>query len=270
MNYNEVNIYDFLLKYKNKKLIYIPNPGNGGDALIAFGTFKVFNDIGLDLQIGNFNCKYNNEILIYSGGGNFTDKYSDCKKFISNNQDNNKIIILPHTINSVDDNIKNLNDNTIIICREKYSYDYVNNLIKNKNNLYLSKDMAFYISKDFLEKFNKKNTNKTFNCFRLDSEKTNITIPNDNNDLSQTIQHMIPNSNCYTNTSNIYIVNQITINFFEILSNFETINTNRLHVAIAGCLLGKTVNLYSNCYWKNKAIYEYSIQNIFTTCKFIN
>jgi hypothetical protein len=38
--YKEINIINFLQKYKN--IIYIPNPGNAGDSIIAYGTLQVF------------------------------------------------------------------------------------------------------------------------------------------------------------------------------------------------------------------------------------
>ena len=35
------------MKYLHEhKIIYIPNPGNGGDALIVSGTFKLFDELG--------------------------------------------------------------------------------------------------------------------------------------------------------------------------------------------------------------------------------
>tara|TARA_B100001564_G_C20642767_1_gene672977 strand:+ start:326 stop:1135 length:810 start_codon:yes stop_codon:yes gene_type:complete len=268
--YNEIDIYDFLKCYKNQKLVYIPNPGNAGDSIIVYGTLAVFNKIGLEWEIGDINKIYNNKLLLYGGGGNLVGIYPQCKNFINKNKSNNKIILLPHTIKSVDELIINLNDNIILICREKLSYDYVYKIIKNKNNLYLSKDMAFYITKDFLDKFKNIHSSGSCNSFRLDSEKTNIIIPKDNNDLSATLRHTIPYANTGLNTTNIDIMTKVTYAFFDYLSKYDVINTNRLHIAIAGCLLGKQVNLYANSYWKNKAIYEYSLKELYPQCRFHN
>jgi exopolysaccharide biosynthesis predicted pyruvyltransferase EpsI len=252
--YKEINIINYLKIYKNKKIIYIPNPGNAGDSLIAFGTFKIFKKIGLKYEIGNINNKYNNQILFFAGGGNLVGIYKNCKNFIINNKNKNKIIILPHTINKEDDLIKNLNNNVILICREKISYNYVHKIIKNKNNVMLSKDMAFYINN--IEKYKKIKGKGICNCFRKDCEKTSINIPNNNIDLSNKL-------NKPGNTSNINIINSISLSIFDYLSKYDTINTNRLHMAIAGSLLNKKVNFYSNNYYKNKAVFDYSINNIF-------
>jgi len=252
--YNKINIINFLKTYKNKKIIYIPNPGNAGDSLIAFGTLQTFKKVGLKYEIGNINKEYNNQILFYAGGGNLVGIYKNCRKFINKNKDKNKIIILPHTIAKEDELIKNLNNNIILICREKMSYDYVYNIIKNKNNVFLSKDMAFYINN--IEKYKKIKGNGVCNCFRQDCEKTSINIPNNNIDLSNKL-------NKSGNTNNINVINSVSLSIFDYLSKFDTINTNRLHMAIAASLLNKNVNFYSNSYYKNKAVFDYSINNIF-------
>ncbi len=48
------------------------------------------------------------------------------------------------------------------------------------------------------------------------------------------------------------------INFLE---EYKVVNTDRLHVAILASLLGKEVNFYPNSYYKNEAVYNYSLFN---------
>ena len=56
---------------------------------------------------------------------------------------------------------------------------------------------------------------------------------------------------------------EVSNKLFNYISNYEIVNTNRLHIGIAGCLIGKKVNFYKNSYYKNKASYEFSIKNKF-------
>ena len=256
------SIIPFLKKYSNKKIIYIPNPGNAGDSLIVLGTFTLFNKLDLNYEIGNINKLYNNEILFYAGGGNLVGIYNSCKNFILKNQEKNTIVVLPHTINNEDKLIQNLSENVTLLCREINSYEYVKKHIKNKNNIFVFKDMAFYIDAQYLKNFQKKGKGSC-NCFRLDAERTSIKIPDKNNDISQSLRHGISN-----NTSNLNVIHETCKKVFNYLADYEEINTNRLHVAIAGLLLNKKVNLYPNSYWKNKAIYEYSIKDKYSTIKF--
>ena len=54
--------------------------------------------------------------------------------------------------------------------------------------------------------------------------------------------------------------------FLNLVANANVIYTDRLHVAILGYIFGKKVFLFPNKYWKNKGVYEYSLnkcQNIF-------
>ena len=144
-----------------------------------------------------------------------------------------------------------LDKNITIFCREQTSYNYVSKFFKYKENLFLDHDMAFHID---LLKFNIDNGNLgILNAFRKDVEKTNINISNDNYDISHElmdIQNGFKKEKC----------NKITEEFLNIISNYNVINTNRTHVAVAGYLLGKKVNFYNNSYYKNKSIYEYSLK----------
>jgi exopolysaccharide biosynthesis predicted pyruvyltransferase EpsI len=253
-------LVEFLKKYVDKDIIYIPNPGNAGDSLIAYGTITLFKKIGLNYKIGEINKKYDNEILFYGCGGNFVGLYNNCKNFLKLNKDNNEIVILPHTIQNEDSILKELNENVIIFCREQMSFDYVFSLIKYKHNLFLSNDMAFYIDLNFID-YNKGDGES--NNFRLDCEKTKIAIPKDNNDLSNTL-------NKHNNTTDEKVIEEISKSLFFYLNKFEIVNTNRLHVAICASLLNKKVNFHANSYYKNKAVYDFSIKNNYPNTLFID
>lgn len=256
----EIDIKQFLIKYKNKEIIYIPNPGNAGDSLIAYGTIQVFKEVGLDWKLGNIKNKYENKILFYAGGGNLIGLYKNCENFIKLNKENNEIVILPHTIKSIDNLLLNLNNNITFICREKKSYNYVMKLFRYKENVFLSKDMAFYINN--LDQFKIKG-NGICNAYRCDCEKTDIIIPPNNVDLSTKLNEAY-------NTSNLDIIKKVSLKLFKYLSNYEIIKTNRLHIAIAGSLLNKKVLLSKNSYYKNEEIYNYSIKNIYKNTIFVS
>jgi len=254
MYFNEIDIHDFLLNYKNHEIIYILNPGNAGDSLIGHGTFQVFDELGLKYQIGNIGNYYENEILFYGGGGNLVGHFEDCKNFLINNKENNHIVLLPCTVKCEDDLLKSFKENITIICREKKSYNYVKEKLRFKNNVYLSKDMAFYIKNiNFVDE---ENTVECGNFFRKDIESAGFTIPLHNSDISADLEFYY--GNC---TSSKEIVENVSNTFLNHLSKYQIINTDRLHVSIAALLLNKKVNLYSGSYYKNKEVYEYSMKD---------
>jgi exopolysaccharide biosynthesis predicted pyruvyltransferase EpsI len=257
--YQEINMFTFLQDYKGKEIIYVPNPGNCGDSLIAYGTLQIFKKVGLSFIIGNANTIYINKLLFFGGGGNLTGSYVNCRNFINNNKDANEIVLLPHTIKNEDSLLKSLGENIKIFCREKTSYLYVSSLLKNVNNLFLSHDMAFHIKN--IEKYLDCKGNEEGNCFRTDSEKTNIIIPKNNNDISNTL-------NQKGNTTDVTIIELVSLRLFDYISKYRVINTSRLHIAIAASLLNKEVNFYPNNYYKNEAVYFYSMESKYPKTKF--
>ena len=264
-NLNELDMIKFLKKYENKKIIYIPNNGNGGDSLIASGTYQLFDKLKLNYEISNFDKIYKNKIIFFAGGGALVDIYKNGArfKFLSNNLDNNKIIILPHTFKNVDKLLKKFNKNTTIICREKNSYNYVKQNVKEsvKDNVYISDDMAFYLNLDRYK--NNEESSGILNYFRTDIEKTNVNIPKDNIDLSAKF--------IYDRTMrNKELVIKNTYDILDYINKYEVINTNRLHGAIGASLLNKKVNFYKNSYWKNKEVYDYTLKNKYSNTIFYN
>lgn len=261
----KINIGHFLQSlFKNEKaIVYIPNPGNVGDSLIGLGTLHIFEKYGIKYTIGHHTKKYNNQILVYGGGGNLTGIWHDCENFLLSNHKNNTCIILPHTITNIDSLPTNpeIIKNVIFICRELVSFGYIK---KFNANAYISHDMSFNINKSFLQQFCLQSIpyNETY-CFRTDQEKLLDHSFNDqNNDISLTLRY--PE---YKNIHKKYLIESYV--FFQFISKYHTIYTDRLHVAIAGSLLNKEVFLYPNIYFKNKAVFEFSLKNCINT-KLVN
>ena len=117
----------------------------------------------------------------------------------------------------------------------------------------MSKDLALYLD---VNKYKRIICKGECNVFRTDKEKSSIKIPCNNIDLSLTL------------IDDKKDIKEMSISMIKYISEYETINTNRLHVAIVSSLLGKNVNFYRNSYYKNKAMYEYSLF-IFDKTKFI-
>jgi exopolysaccharide biosynthesis predicted pyruvyltransferase EpsI len=260
-NYHEIDVADFLQKFKSENIIYIPNPGNNGDSLIAKGALEMLKSAKTPYEIGKHTDFYSEKTIIYAGGGNLVGIYKECENFLENNLKlENKIIILPHTIRNIDHLFKKFHKNVFLICRERVSYNYCKERTQYKENVLLSHDLAFQISN--LDMYKQKLCNGILNAFRLDCEKTSIVIPTNNLDIS--------NMNTkYNNTSDLKVIDETCHFMFNTIANHKIINTNRLHVAIAGALLGRQVNLYSNSYSKNKDIYEYSLKDKYPNVKFI-
>ena len=264
------SIEEFLQQYKDREIVYVPNPGNAGDFMIAHGTFQVFNDMGLNWRISK-QKKWTDELLFYSGGGNLVGgMYDSCRDFLIKNKDKNEIVVLPHTVANEDALINSLGENIKIICREGTSYKYVRKLMKCKENVFLLDDMALHIKG--IEKYKSRKGKGALNCFRTDKEATGIKIPADNADVRDIRARASKGINLPRvkdgQRYDIGEVERISLSVLDYLSKFSVINTNRAHVAIGGSLLNREVNMFSNNYYKNRAIYDYSLKDNYPNTKY--
>ena len=174
----------------------------------------------------------------------------------------NEIVILPHTICGEDQLMQHLPDTVTLICRELSSYTYARRHTRFPENVLLSHDMAFYIKpkQQYVEA--QASVGSVGFFLRTDCEATNLKIPPGNTDISLTLN--VPGS-----TTDIKIANRVTERIFDALSRVETVVTNRLHVCIAASLLGKKVHFHPNSYFKNKAVFAFSIDGKFNDTVFI-
>ena len=236
----ELDLKDFLKNYENKSVDFFRFPGNYGDSLIWHGTKILLNSLNIKEHYVEISSPKYNDVLFIDGGGNFVDYYTDVKNFLLEKPSlYNEVIILPHTIFG-DKQIEILNNMTsdlTIFCREKISAEFVDNNL-NQGNTYLWHDCAFYNT------FTPMSSGEgVLNAFRSDKESVLNKLPESNNDVSY----------------NGYAQKPLD-DLVSMLGKYNQINTDRLHVAICATLLGKQVKLFPNSYYKNKAVFEYSLK----------
>jgi exopolysaccharide biosynthesis predicted pyruvyltransferase EpsI len=235
----EVDLKHFLEKYRGKSIDFYRFPGNYGDSLIWHGTKIILKELNITENYVEINSSKSNAVLFIDGGGNFVDYYSDVRDFLTEKPNlYEEVVILPHTIfgDKQIEILNNLSGNIAVFCREKVSFEFLKEKFIN-GEVYLWHDCAFY------NEFQKTTIGQgILNAFRKDKESVIEKEPELNHDISY----------------NGYATKPLN-EFVNCLNEYEEINTDRLHVAICGTLLGKKVNLYPNSYYKNKAVFEYSL-----------
>lgn len=261
----KINMRDFLSNYSNRKVYFISNPGNAGDAFIAYSTYCLFKELDIHYEIidPNSDISISNEILFFSGGGNLVEgKYDHLYKKLKKYINNNKCIVLPHTIFGYKDLIHETHNNLTIICREKVSYELCVLNGANKDNLFLADDMAFYLPPDELSQFIINGEGRAY-CLRTDGESSKLLYIRDcNNDISLSWNGEL--------WDNFLLSKYVTYSLASYLSQFEEIETDRLHIAILSAMLNKKVIMYPNDYYKNRAIFENSIAPKYQNVNFVN
>lgn len=242
----ELDLRAYLDKYKNSKVDFFRFPGNYGDSLIWHGTKKLLSSLDISETYVDISSPKYNEVLLIDGGGNFVDYYSDIRDFLIKKKSlYSKIIILPHTIfgEKQIEVLNNISSKLTIFCREKVSAKFLeDNLIHGI--VYLWHDCAFY------NEFSQTVTgNGVLNAFRSDKESIISVLPESNIDLSY----------------NGYATKPLS-ELIDVLQKYAEVNTDRLHIAICATLLGKQVRLFPNSYYKNKAVFDYSLRKYPNIC----
>lgn len=272
-------------------LVFQPNPGNAGDVLVAHATFQLLHKLETSFSLfDRRSYRPGQSTLIYGGGGNLTF-YDHARKFIRKHHAAAKrLVILPHTICRNEKLLAELGSNVDIICRERISFDHVRKHAR-KANVLLMEDVAFNLDVKETLAMDPDQLRRTvlsgnllrtswrhtgrlllswltgrdlkepaagnggaLNCFRTDREKSGIVIPRDNIDVSARFAYGTHSEPVCRYTSALLL---------RFIDRFEEIRTNRLHIAIAGALLGKKVQFHSNSYYKCQAVYDYSMKDRF-------
>lgn len=245
---------------------YMPNSGNMGDALIASATLNWFDKNKLKYHRTTKDELPKN--FVYGGGGAWLEPWIDGLNPVINKMTKaQKIIILPSSFNNVPELIDILDERFVIFCREQKSYDYL--ISQNtKAKIILDHDMAFRMDKDFkpqpiptsrnLKALAKKlkvsasTLPQEVKLFRtdyesLDNKKTDF-------DLSDALGLFSP----YETKETLDFAATSMLSF---VSNFKTIQTDRLHVAISGALMNKKVMLFDNAYGKCSGVYKQTLHH---------
>lgn len=137
-----------------KPVLYTPNPGNWGDAVIRHGTLKFFKDINLDftevpakklwqlLSTADSSSNSQEELFIYGGGGAWCTLWNHAKDRVTNCKNRYRVLVLPSTY----ENTYSIS-NTLFFRR-----DFGKSKLNMPNSLFCH-DMAFYVGRDCASSF---------------------------------------------------------------------------------------------------------------------
>ena len=211
-------------------------------ALIRAGTLKFFQAVGLRYtelpwrhsSIGGAKIRWwlsgdtSDSVLIVGGGGAWCDLYSRFDDVKAMQRRFRSTIVLPSTYQGSYSLLA-----TTFFCRDtRESLAYM-------PEVSFCHDMAFYLGPQAHP-----NGRGVGSFFRTGPERLgNLTIPPDNRDISRegNERHDVAP-------------------FFAAIARHAVVHTNRLHVGIAACLLGRELHFYPGSYFKNKAAYVSSIK----------
>lgn len=259
VNFNDITDVESLCKlYSGKKVYVYILGGNRGDGAIYNGgrtLFKKYNIDFMDIWNINYITEPENATLFVYGCGGYCSFFSAAVKFLQGIERMKEVFILPSTfdctVETISNFIANLCDNVMVFCRETTSYNHVIKYIKCKNNVRVDHDLSFHADYSGYLKNCDINRYNLLIALRKDREsERNWSIKHLSDDISD-------------GHYNEYEY------FISIINKYKTIITDRAHVAIIGCILGKEVYMLPDGYHKLKSIYEYSLKskyNVYFYC----
>jgi glycosyltransferase involved in cell wall biosynthesis/exopolysaccharide biosynthesis predicted pyruvyltransferase EpsI len=244
---------------------YVPNSGNMGDILIAKATIDFFdaNDIAYEMYDGKVGST-----IVYGGGGIWVPYYKDYWiELIKIFNEAKKIIILPSSFWDCPEFVEALDSRFTIFCRDKKSYDYLVSC-NTKAKIFLDHDMAFRMTKKALEGDIRIGREEELAIYKCDCFLRKIPrIAKFNRaDIES-----VGNYDTDVDLSNLFWLGSISskdwINFgaklmLSAADSVDGIITDRLHVGIAGALMGKQVYMIDNTYKKISNVYKQSMSDL--------
>lgn len=264
---------------EKSEILYYANGGNAGDSLINMGFFHLAEKLNLKYRIINssdISALKSSDIVVISGGGSLVPEWDSTPKVVRHIIEKEaRLVILPHSIRGIDSLMEILPSDTVLFCREEFSYNYCINM-RPDLQVYIDDDMAFKCDVNKILKakadfkyLNSKNilrlaafsyhtikskTTNEIKAFRCDKEANeSVDVPRIRiNDISSIARY---GAGAYE--PSLYSAKKM----LEILDMYDVIYTDRLHVSVAGYLLGKEVHIYNNSYFKCLGVYKQSMSD---------
>lgn len=243
---NEFSNFKSGLETSRKKLLsalngssditFINGPGNTGDSLIWEGAYNLLKGVDYKKVFRDNLSKVEGDTAILTGGGGWCSAFHSWPSYLPQIEERfQRVIIFP---SSFDTSLKEVRhtlsqSKSLVFARELTSYQ----MIKDICNADYAYDTAFFF--DF-EPFMKKGDGSLY-AYRVDREKRNYPIPNNNDDISVTFKSL----------------NQ----WLNKIAFYKNIYTDRAHVTIASAMLGKQVYFRNSNYHKVQGIVDFSLKD---------
>jgi exopolysaccharide biosynthesis predicted pyruvyltransferase EpsI len=292
------NIQDYLRQFTGRDVIYLPNPGNAGDSVIASATYQAMDRVGIRFRTPpqkSFDPA--GQFILYGGGGNLNGRTTHSYRMLKRVHRTAKhLTILPHTIKDVDELLSEFGSNVTVIARERVTYEYISGL-RRRYEVLLMHDMAFGLDTERLmagaEEFSPTRMLADFALSRVLRRSGHTGLDNVKRYMKPdplaaelltrpqggVLNYFrldgeapgieIPPGNIDLSIVYTYGVTPVPVSdhaarcLLQALSRFDEVRTNRLHGAISAALLGKKTMFYPNNYYKCRAVYEHSMKDQF-------
>lgn len=254
---------------RTQRVCFVPIGGNAGDAVIDLGTFHFFDRHGLPfptlvpqsekVRIKEF------DLVIFNGGGNLVRHYEDGINLLRYAVGLGKqVVVFPSSTFGYEKILVGMADRLRFFARESVSFERLKQAGFPAQRLGLEDDMALQIDEGFFSDLHPERRLKTAYCLRKDRESCRgfCPLPPENVDISATWVGDLWQSRQF--------IESVVRSLASYLLQFESVVTDRLHVAVLAAMLKLQVRLLPNSYYKNHAVFMKSLKGRFPGVEFVD
>ena len=283
-------VSDFLRE--SQPFFYWPNDGNIGDLLIAVATRQFFRREKLSYKEwdASSSVQPRPSTLVYGGGGRFVPHWGSLDSFVETMTAPwvQRCIILPHSIRHVDAFVQSFDERFTVFCRDAETLNYVS-FLNPRVQCIPADDMAMQyrleeqwcevahtdqgrrdemegnalLERGFASEVEKM-VRRSSSTIQWEGAHHRVAfiLRRDKEKLSSAESPFScdPNSRWYTHCLEASCNTPILSAIFRALDYPDSIVTDRLHVAVMGCLLGKQVYMLDNDYGKLGGVYRQTLR----------
>ncbi len=251
-----VPLIDCLNDFSNKNALYLPSAGNLGDALIGLGTLDLFEKLQLKFRTHDAvlfpKLPEVDYIVLGGSGGWFDGLWKHYAQVLTPFfEKGGQALILPSTVSGFTEYFRKYAKQITVFARDPVSYEHLSSIDELKGRVFLCHDLAFAVDFSRLNPTPNLNKSGILNIFRQDEESLHHEFYPNNYDFS-----LLWNGVSWYERETCEAKLKALVN---ILDSFEEIHTDRLHMSVLATFLGANVAMYPGSYFKNEAIYNYSL-----------
>jgi hypothetical protein len=237
-----MKVRELFQRHAGTHITLLPNDGNCGDGLIYLGLRQLCAEYLVGFTELLYPRPSAGDTLFVLGCGNLCKPFHIQVEKIRRYLDSfRRIYLLSCSIDpsceDVAELLKSLPPQTVIFCRELYTFEKVSALVGDRIEVYTDHDLALTINCDAWIQKGRGN----LNAFRTDTESLGNKLPADNIDVS-----------LWGGSADGEML-------LRTISEYRSVHTDRAHVAICAAMLGKETHVYPNNYHKVRGIFEYSL-----------
>jgi exopolysaccharide biosynthesis predicted pyruvyltransferase EpsI len=270
-----------LSELRGTPIVYFANPGNAGDSLIASATYQIFGHYGLDYEVlhtPDDASALRGRTVVLAGGGNLVPLYHGMAAIIERLlPGGNTVIVLPHSVRGNEQLLARLPASWTVFCRELASWRHVRTHA-SACNARLAHDLALYLDVAELDAgVDGDDVRSRFGTML--AAGTNLTLETITKRPLSCMRHGVERTGLPSGPNyDVAIVFATGVTpglaesgawmMLEFARRVSRLTTNRLHVGVAGALVGTPTVLLDNSYGKVSGVYLHSMRGRFPNVSF--